>query len=90
VNELAMTSTSQTLIKKEVTLRILTIRQLVLNGLSFEASIEVKEVHAIVAKNFNVNDPQVAKFISKLDQLILELENMKEGFQLNQAPLKAK
>lgn len=90
VTELAMTNASQALMKKELTLRLLTIRQLVLNGLSYEASIEMKEIHAITAKNFNVNDDQVKKFITNLDHLITELDRMKDGFQLNQAPLKAK
>ena len=90
VNELAMTNASQSLIKKELTLRLLTIRQLVLNGLSHEASIEVKELHAIAAKNFNITDDQVKKFITKLDLLVTELDKMKDGFQPNQSPLKAK
>jgi uncharacterized protein HemX len=90
VSELAMTNTSQALLKKELTLRLLTIRQLVLNGLSHEASIEVKEVHANLVKNFDLNDNQVKKFIAKLDLLSTEIGKMKEGFQPNQSPLKAK
>lgn len=90
VGELAMTNTSQALLKKELTLRLLTIRQLVLNGLSHEASTEMKEVHAISVKNFNLNDNQVKKFIAKLDLLSIELGKMKEGFQPNQSPVKAK
>jgi len=90
VSELAMTNTSQALLKKELTLRLLTIRQLVLNGLSHEASIEVKAVHATLVKNFDLNGNQVKKFIAKLDLLSTEIGKMKEGFQPNQSSLKAK
>jgi hypothetical protein len=88
VSELAMSQTSQILIKKEVTIRLLTIRQLVLNGLSQEALIETKKLKDITAKNFNLTDDSVKKFVANLEQLVIELEKIKDGFQSNQKSLK--
>jgi hypothetical protein len=88
VTELAISPISQTLMKQEVTLRLLTIRQLVLNGLAHEAVIETKNLHALISKNFNLMDESVKKFIANLDQLVIELEKIKNGFQSNQKNMK--
>jgi len=83
-----MSPISQTLIKKEVTIRLLTIRQLVLNGLAQEALIEIKTLQAITNKNFNLTDDSVKKFTANLDQLVIELEKIKVSIQSNQKSLK--
>jgi hypothetical protein len=88
VSELAMSPISQTLIKKEVTIRLLTIRQLVLNGLAQEALIEIQTLQAITNKNFNLTDDSVKKFTANLDQLVIELEKIKVSIQSNQKSLK--
>jgi len=88
VSELAMSPSSQLFIKKEVTIRLLTIRQLVLNGLAQEAVIETKALQDISAKNFNLTDDSGKKFISNLEQLVIELEKIKNSFPSNQKSLK--
>jgi hypothetical protein len=88
VTELAISQASQTLMKQEVKLRLLTIRQLVLNGLAHEAVMETKNLHALSSKNFNLMDESVKKFIAKLDQLVIELEKIKNGVQPNQKTMK--
>jgi hypothetical protein len=88
VSELAISPTSQILIKKEVMIRLLTIRQLVLNGLVQEALIETKTLKDIISKNFNLTDDSVKKFTTNLEKLVIELEKIKNSFQSNQKSLK--
>lgn len=86
VNELAMTRGSQLLLKKEITLRLLTIRQLVLNGLIPESVSEVEELHSQVAKNMDIDSANVKVFLGKLEQLKQDLDLIQQGSEPVQTP----
>jgi hypothetical protein len=88
VSELAMSSESQTLLKKEILLRLISTRQMVLNGMAQDAISETKVIHALAAKNLNPSDQKVAKFLNDLDQLVIDLE--KSSLPTTPNPVKEK
>ena len=88
ISRLAMSPSSQQLFLKEVTLRLLTIRQLALNGLTQEALADAKVLRSEGVSNLDLQAEKVMTFMSKLDLLILNLEKIKESFQPAQNPLR--
>jgi hypothetical protein len=76
VEQLAMTPSSQKQLKEELVMRLLTSRTLLLNGLVHQASLEVAEVKKIIEKNFAVQDKQTQFFLSELQMMTNDLEDL--------------
>ena len=78
LDHLAMTPHSQAQLREELTIRILTARSLLLNGLLHQTSAEVNEIVKSVQKNFAVQDKKTQSFLDTLQIISTDLDHLNE------------
>jgi hypothetical protein len=76
VDHLAMTAQSQAQLREELTIRILTSRALLLNGLIHQTSAEVIEITKSVQKNFAIQDKKTQLFLENLQIITIDLDRL--------------
>ncbi len=76
VDHLAMTAQSQAQLREELTIRLLTSRSLLLNGLVHQTSAEVVEITKIVQKNFAIQDKKTQLFLDNLQIITSDLDRL--------------
>ncbi len=87
VEQLAMTPFSQKQLKEELVVRLLTSRALLLNGLVHEATLEVAEVKKLIEKNCAIQDKQTQFFLSELQMIGNNLEDLNKKASQKIKPL---
>lgn len=83
VDALAITPLDQKLLQDEVTLRILTARQLLLSGRVKEAGLEMRSIKKSATFNFAVAQPKVEAFMDLLDEVIVNLNQVEKTVELS-------
>ncbi len=78
LDHLAMTPHSQAQLREELTMRILTARSLLLNGLLHQTSVEVNEIIKSVQKNFAVQEKHTQSFLDTLQIISTDLDHLNE------------
>lgn len=72
---IALTPAAQLLLRQEVRLQLLSARQLLLVGLSRQASMDIARAQVLISKNFAAQSKSVEQFMDDLEKIEMQLKS---------------
>ncbi|MEI7531018.1 MAG: hypothetical protein WCK52_03715 [Betaproteobacteria bacterium] len=88
IHQLAIDQVSQKLLKEELKMRLLTARQMLLNGWLKEASLELQIISNLVTKEFSAQNNNVIEYLQALSDARNEIQSI-QASTLSKSPNKA-